>query len=286
VNRTPLIVRTTFLLILLVSLSLNVLGEVPGNKPPIKDQIQRTEQKTNAPIFDTSSLEKTIREAIKDATEKPDPNAQEKLESDRRLVQYTEQLADFTKWLVIATGILAVIAIWQGVQLRNTVGAMKNDFNATHRPKIRVRNISIQGELWAGQQIGVTTDIVNTGVTRAKITNYSAKILILPIYAHLPPGPEYDRMMLVRHEPFLEPGRATSLPPMDEQLVDISDTDNADIREGRKTLYGFGFVIYEDPAGRPRQTAFCRVLVPPSGGSQNGHFVRLDPEREAYEYED
>jgi hypothetical protein len=71
----------------------------------------------------------------------------------------------------------------------------------------------------------------------------------------------------------------------------ISKDDSPDIRDGRKRLYFFGYVKFEDTDGRPITTAFCRVLNPPprnlpGAAAQIGHFVPLIDPNPDYEYED
>lgn len=253
---------------------------------PAKEQTTKSKKQT--PGDQSITIKTPVEVKLLNTGKTPDEAAKEAKEQ--------EEKASSDRWMMGLTAILGGIAflqliafVWQALRLGDTVRVMKDDFVATHRPRIRVRNVRIQGDLWGGERLGIATDIVNNGITAAKIKYYSARILILLEGIDLPPGPEYSKMIVVRDQPFLESGVAITLAPMDEQIVTISDDDNTGIRYGRKKLYGFGFVIYEDTTGRQRQTAFRRVLVPPQGpgsGSKTGHFIRLHPEREAYEYED
>src|SRR5258708_10935569 len=91
----------------------------PENKGPTSDKRQNAEQKNTAQGFDTSSLERAIRESIKDASEKPDPHAEERLKIDRqigeytrKLAEYTDKLSSYTLLLAVFTAILAFVAIW------------------------------------------------------------------------------------------------------------------------------------------------------------------------------
>ena len=80
------------------------LSNEPSNHKAVTQKDQSAKEKQEYPKLDTSSLEKAIRESIKEASEKPDPHAAHKLQIDGELVKYTGQLSDFTMWLVIVTG--------------------------------------------------------------------------------------------------------------------------------------------------------------------------------------
>jgi hypothetical protein len=178
---------------------------------------------------------------------------------------------------------------------QESADAAKDAFLSTHRPQIRVRHVWILGNLWGDAQVFIRAQIVNVGVTTAKIIEYSAKTLVLPARKPLPPIPQYGYRVMVRAAPFLKSGHSTDLPAdadlpaLQEHIRTISHEDNSDIRNGIKQLYCFGYVKYEDAAGRPITTAFCRVLEPPTGigsFSENGRLVKLKPENTDYEYQD
>jgi hypothetical protein len=71
-------------------------GQAAASQPPANNSAKRAPQEDPkkdqaAPRLDTSSLEKTIRDAVHEVGEKHDPHADEKLEADRKLVEYTRQ---------------------------------------------------------------------------------------------------------------------------------------------------------------------------------------------------
>ncbi len=145
-----------------------------NNHKPVAPKNQQAEQPKGNPSFDTSSLEKTIREAVKEATEKPDPHADEKAKADRQLVEYTGELAAFTKWLVAATILLAAIAIWQGVQLMRTVDLGREEFIAAHRPRIILRDSTT--EQFMGELIVVEYILSNVGDAPATIVSSAIRV--------------------------------------------------------------------------------------------------------------
>lgn len=206
----------------------------------------------------------------------------EKPTLDRVLTWSTVALAVFTFLLFFFTA-----ALWLVTYRLSSVA--RKEFNSTHRPMIRVRHVWPSGDLWEGGTFAINTQIVNVGLTKAKITEYSATTLILPNGKQLPAVPLYGYCMIVKKDLFLESGQSTDLPPMTEQIRSITQEDNGAIRGNRKLLYCFGYIRYEDTESRVRTTAFCRRLEIPTGVgsfSELGRFVRLEPENEDYEYQD
>lgn len=141
--------------------------------------------------------------------------------------------------------------------------------------------------------------IVNVGLTDAKIIEYSARSLLTRPDQQLPAIPNYGYKILVSVDANLKSGQSTDLPAAadvpavsavaPDYIMSITDDDNAAIRKREKVLYAFGYVRYEDSQGRPITTAFCRILEPPSGPgsfSQIGRFVRLPVENPDYDYVD
>lgn len=171
-----------------------------------------------------------------------------------------------------------------------SASSSKSAFLATHRPRIRVRHVWGVGKLEKDEKLGVAVQIVNTGVTRAKIIDYSARLWVAPQGKLLPMPPEYQRAVIVNNEPFLESGQSTTLPPMAEHVLTISDDENTNIRNTRYTMHCFGYVRYEDGERRVRTTAFYRKLRPPTNiagaMSEIGRFMELESPDPDYEYED
>jgi len=209
-----------------------------------------------------------------------------------------EATAIFTLALVIVGALTAAVLICQSYLLRQQVIAARNEFNAVHRPKIRVRYVWPKGELWGDGKIAIRAQIANVGITRAKIIEYSARPLVLAKDKPLPPIPEYRYKVAVNTDPYLESGSSTNLPPNADldipglqvtYIQAFSHDDHSAIRSGERRLYFLGYVKYEDAGGRPITTAFCRVLERPTGtgsAEEIGRFVRLSPENPDYEYED
>ena len=88
-----LVVRSAFLycaLALVVSTEFSQAVSQPiGKQSAVNAPQQVSKQDQSVPRLDTSSLEKTIRDAVHEVKEQRDLNADEKLQSDRKIVGYT-----------------------------------------------------------------------------------------------------------------------------------------------------------------------------------------------------
>lgn len=121
-----------------------------GDQKTVAKKSQKTEQPKPATSIDTSSLEKAIREAAKEASQKPDADVNKKLEIDRKLAEYTGQLAVYTKelseytsdlsrftlLLVVATAVLGAIGGWQGYLALRSVRVAESALTDLERPHV------------------------------------------------------------------------------------------------------------------------------------------------------
>ena len=97
---------------------------------------------------------------------------QEKAETDRKIVDLTAALAEFTEYLFYATVALGVVGaltmvvlVWQGRQMKKTVDLARAEFMATHRPEMIVREVA-----WASQELdgGI---VMNDGAIAFTVVN-------------------------------------------------------------------------------------------------------------------
>lgn len=125
-----------FLLGIFVAISLNSLAasEIASNHKLVAGKQSKAEQPKESARLDTTSIEKTIREEIKETGDKHDPNADERLKNERKLVEdtselaiQTNRLASFTLWLVFVTICLAAIAMGQLFMFWRQLGLMKDE---------------------------------------------------------------------------------------------------------------------------------------------------------------
>ena len=277
--------RFLIVLVILFVGNMNASSQESGDHKPIAQKEQKSEQNQTAPKNESSPIKKQKSEPVKETGKKPDTYPDEKLNIDRQIAEYTGQLAVFTKWLVIVTAILAAIAIWQGLQLKSTVWAMRDDYVSTHRPKIRIKHVYITSEVWGNKPIEIKLVIVNIGITPALILKMNLETTILPEGNRLPPRETYSERDKTISLDKLDSGMTVALPNITRR--DLSMEDHPRLLNRSWRLYCYGFVEYTDTEGRIRKTAFCRIWEPPSGvGSAGapGRFVKYDDPD--YEYQD
>jgi hypothetical protein len=200
-------------------------------------------------------------------------------------------------WLVKLTGILALIGFlqlvvfgwvfgWQGIQLRNSVKASRDEFLATHRPAIRIKHVVLRNDIWQEEPIVIDVTCVNKGISAAALQHIGITYFVarkgrpLPIQPAIPAVREYRGARL-------EVGINYPFENININRI-LTAQENADIQQERSELYCVGWVSYLDGANRMRITGFCRVLrLPPlevPRTIENCRFRRVrDPD---YEYED
>lgn len=263
--------KPLLILFTLVSLSSTALGEQPGTGRPVPIKQQQAVPPQQTFKFDTTPLER----AIKAATERADPQAEEKLKIDRQVSEYTKQLANYTAslssytfWLVVATMVVGGIGVFQGIQLRRSVTAMEREFVASHPPRVILRTISWEdtgqypetGSPTPGQ---IRYVIANVGRSTAKIFSRNVTPVILdvlvgdsrPDFKKLPAWPVYDVTANDVRSVDLESGDL-------DVLYDIVIRDREDwlkFETGRADVYLIGFIAYTDITGKNRfRTGFAR----------------------------
>ena len=193
-------------------------------------------------------------------------------------------LALFTLLLVVVTAFLAVIAIWQGCQLKRTVKATRDsvdlarqEFLSTHRPKIRVRRIVLEEE--KGTVIlSLRYDMVNIGDRPAKNIAVMYEIEIRPRHDAILPNFPNAPLLSSGYKnvwPLIEAGVKVSEPATIDQA--IQDEFQIERPTNSNVLYFTGFIKYEDELGIVRETGFCRKF-------KGLCFIRID--NPDYEYED
>lgn len=194
-------------------------------------------------------------------------------------------LAIFNALLVIVTAILIAVGIGQGRELRRAVDASKDEFLATHRPKIRLKHLWLTSDIWSGEEIVLELTMVNTGTAEALGQMVGVIIQIVRADRPLAPTIPIPNSANLGGQK-LNCGKNLTLSPLHTGTV-LTSVENAEIQNGRSKLYCVGYISYLDGAERMRITGFCRVLTFPknilalAGNSRFRKFV--DPD---YEYED
>jgi hypothetical protein len=222
---------------------------------------------------------------------KQEPAASNRDEFDK--ASSDKKIADFTELLFWATVALSVIAAfqlfvfsWQGIQLRNAVKASRDEFLASHRPKIRIKHLVFAKEILPQEPIIVHLTCVNHGTSEATLSEIGIKYFVVPDKL-LPPPTGIDAIPNLG----IVGGRLPCGYNWETKCINankiLTQQDHDDIQMERAKLYCVGFVSYHDDAKRLRITGFCRVLTFQPGQlafQSNSRFRRFrDPD---YEYED
>ena len=166
-------------------------------------------------------------------------------------------------------------------QLRASVKLAREEFNATHRPKIVVRPVKLDlttRDARGSETATVSWNIVNTGTAPATIVDANATLKITA--ERLPALPEYDDAHTEVAHTNLLPGVSQPMVTRFQAKYDgWFDLFEAAQQESSSTIYLFGYVQYVDAARRIRETCFCRKY-----DHDTQRFTAADDPN--YEYED
>ncbi len=170
--------------------------------------------------------------------------------------------AIFTFGLIVVGVITAIVLVVQSFLILRQVNLSRNEFNATHFPRIAVRRLQLR---WSDGQKGINFVVANIGDGPAQHIRGNLNIRVTP--------------STNRNEIEQE-----SLPPYGHELIDLSaqigkpslharqrafvflDLTNRISQEamerinaGTDVLFFFGFVDYVDATGVRRDTGFFRT---------------------------
>ena len=163
--------------------------------------------------------------------------------------------------LVIAafTGTLWFATTAQAKLTRETLKLAKDEFFATHRPKIIVRNLQlVDRDLPVGKPIDVIFLAINIGESVGRLVEVRSATLVLPHGQILPtdlsfPFAETLDFEILSGRRELVPANGGGAPREGEPMQ---------IHGGERDLYCIGTLAYEDTIGIRRETGFCRRYVP------------------------
>lgn len=161
--------------------------------------------------------------------------------------------------LAIFTFFLVVIGWWQGSKLKKTVGAMHDEFIASHRPKIILREAFCEDNE-TDHPINVKYTLVNVGETRARIVHSAVEVRFIP--QQLTFGPEAAPSMRDGRNDlgnlFLEAGEEIELSHISDRHWRSNDNTRHAFAEPYYGVFFCGHLVYEDDRKVRRHTAFWR----------------------------
>jgi hypothetical protein len=224
--------------------------------------------------FQVPSKIAEYQRAQAEATNKPQPDAA------------TEKIAEWTIVLAAFTGVLAIASIWQGGFIKDQIKLARQEFAATHRPKVRVRRISLVGlpAVWQsagfslGGEISATVLLVNIGDSDADVYWSCTRLYFGQVtYGSI----TYRKPVIDSSGALLQSGGAVVLDIND--VIECSEEENGRIirpmfARNEWHLYVMGEVRYKDGNGAVREMGFCREM------RDDGRFHPVDDP--AYEYEE
>jgi hypothetical protein len=236
---------------------------------------------TDKQPFVVKSLE---AEKTPERSEQDRPEREEKSANERSLIVWTMVLGVATVVLAIIAGIqvgvfwvqlkLMRVAVSDGTLIAKTA---REEFLATHRPRIRVRRIALSQDTKTGDN-HVSFTIANVGGTIAHITGGMDRIEYRPKLLGLPNIQKPIRGGFPIGAAPLYAGAQNSYTIHDEAVMVDFQFERGIVADNRmKRLYCYGFIVYTDNLGTIRETGFCRVF-------EGDSFIRIN--NPDYEYED
>jgi hypothetical protein len=169
--------------------------------------------------------------------------------------------------------------------MRRTVDLARQEFNATHRPRIRIKHVWLKEQLAVGKEAVVDILYTNVGDAKAIVDNFGVGFTIGPAGQPIPGRLALDKISMPS-----EVGLGITIDLQGVRTGPSFDTGTINsINLGATWLYCFGFVEYYDggpkETQRVKRTAFCRRYKPGLGGAP-GRFWPLEEPDTDYEYED
>lgn len=162
----------------------------------------------------------------------------------------------FTFVLAIFTVVLAATSIWQGILTRRSIGLAREEFLATHRPRVRVRWISGPNSA-ENDCTGFRVAIVNVGDSTATITGYFIGALFLDS-----DGAFVGALRLADEDTTedirLRVGQTHIVTRVSEAPVPQRDWDRIREEATNTFLVLDGWFTYADDLGLERTTSFAR----------------------------
>ena len=237
------------------------------------------------PVFDTTGIEKAIRESVKEAGEKAEARSAEEGTEYWTILGHKLKITDSV--LALFTLILVIIGWWQGKQLKATVDVTRDEYIASHRPRMRIKHVWLERMLSSDEPVKINVITVNNGDSVAKVLRFDCVVHFVPAGRYAPNKPFEGRSPRTPMVD-LESGLSLDHGSVDAGMLSLTQIDT--IRRGDAKLYCFAYVDYLDQSKTPflRKTSCCRIFRPDIGGGLStfgGAFAKLEEESE-HEYAD
>ena len=247
-----------------------------------------TESSTNSNIEtdnnDNTSHNLTIKVIPKINTNSGNASAKNAYDKDSdKHSRREDSMATYTLLLTIFTGLLVFcnFLLWLPTKksadiAKKSIELIKQEFVATHRPKLRVHSIFLKKIDPPPKLIGGSNkdhqlyySVSNIGESPATITK---KSMVFKRLKHPLPIPSYSDPNLSKKT--IACGESISGSLSVEHFL-ISQAEERELDD----LYFFGYIDYLDNIGTTRRTAFCRRYI-----HETKRFTKVDDEDYEYSY--
>jgi hypothetical protein len=161
-----------------------------------------------------------------------------------------EAIARYNWWLAVLTAILAVATVGLGIGTFFQIRLARTEFISTHRPRLRVRRITVIQPIVPNQRCGANIEIANIGDTKATIVEFG-----IDIYGESYPFSAVPTAQQI----VVKAGAQVNFAVVGQILT--QDRIHA-IAEGMEKLRVLGIANYRDDNGVMRSTSFARVYDP------------------------
>lgn len=186
-------------------------------------------------------------------------------------------VATYTKVLAWFTGVLAAFGMTQGYLLLRQVRLARDEFNATHRPRIRVRRIVFDG-YGPGALGPAFISVVNIGEGRATITGTTGGFYVRSRQGQWESGrPSFDKFG-IPPEPVIATGQLVGWRVSPTRNLSLDEYGT--LVEGTSQLWLVGEIRYRDDANITRQTGFAWCC------DKDSKEFFVQKAEESYNYED
>ena len=167
----------------------------------------------------------------------------------------------FTFWLAVVGAFTGFVLCWQACLLRGQTRLAREEFIASHRPKIIIRGFRLlHQDMPIGKKINFAFTAQNIGDTGAKIIEYRNGTFIQFAIQNIPSDLSFPTAENLLPNLVLESGVSQLFPgDSGEKLLEDKRTQ---IYSGKSALYCMGIIVYCDEIGTRRETGFCRRYRP------------------------
>jgi hypothetical protein len=232
-----------------------------SQEPPQAQRVQVEQQPKGARKSDAEAEAEINKSAqlARSIYSSPSSNLNEKTngDPDQAKIEASEYWTIFGRHLKITDTLLALftfvliaVGAWQGIQLKSTVDLAREEFIATHRPKIKLHTAEITRRVPEGDdvnRIGVSILCFNIGESVAKNVEVRGQIFAGSNFAV-----DVQRPIVKTFPEVLSGQKLRAQIESDYPVVDVASGKRRGV-----DYHCIGWIAYWDENGLRRETGFC-----------------------------